>query len=121
MTLRALLLAALIVPGGFAARAEGEPAAEGGEAAGDAPVDPDLHSYPLALGGVDYAGEVRTNEDAPADLRLRRADGASMADLGYVLADLGRMACDAAGLRFDDALPPLLAADGSWQIAGACK
>lgn len=116
---RALLLAALLLSGGHAVRAEGEAAAEGAE--GEAEADPGYMSVPLAVAGVEYTAEVTPNEMAPADLRLRRTDGASMADQGYLVAELGKDACREVGLRFVDGLPPILAADGSWQVTGGCR
>lgn len=120
--LRALLLAAFLMPGGLPARAEGEPAkAEGEAGAAGEVVDPGYVTVPLASGGTEYAAEVTQKDNAPADLRLRRADGATMADQGYVVAELGVDACREVGLRFDDGLPPMLEADGSWVVAGGCK
>lgn len=117
--LRALVLALLLLPGGLAARAEAESAKAEGEA-GEA-MDPGHTALPLAVAGVDYTAEVTPNDNAPADLRLRRSDGASMADQGYAVAELGALACRELGLRFDAGLPPILAADGSWTVAGGCK
>lgn len=122
--LRALFLALLLLPGGLAARAEAESAKAEGEAAGEAgaeATDPGHTALPLAVAGVDYTAEVTAKDNAPADLRLRRSDGASMADQGYAVAELGALACRELGLRFDAGLPPILAADGSWTVAGGCK
>lgn len=118
--LRALLLAAFLMPGGLPARAEGEPVKTEGAAEAEA-VDPGYVAVPLAVAGTDYTAEVSQKDNAPADLRLRRTDGESMADQGYVVAELGRDACHEVGLSFDDGLPPMLAADGSWTVAGGCK
>jgi len=96
--------------------AEGEPAAEG-----EAAVDPGYIPVALNVAGVDYAIEVTPQEFAPADLRLRRADGATMADQGYVVAELALSACAEAGLDFDPGVPPMLGSDGSWTIKGGCR
>jgi hypothetical protein len=95
--------------------AEGEAGAEG-EAV-------DLGYIPVALNvaGVDYAIEVTPQDFAPADLRLRRADGATMADQGYVVAELALSACSEAGLDYDPGVPPMLGSDGSWTIKGGCR
>jgi hypothetical protein len=118
--LRALVLALLLLPGGLAARAEAESAKAEGEAGAEA-MDPGHASLALAVAGVEYTAEVTPKDNAPADLRLRRSDGASMADQGYAVAELGALACRELGLRFDAGLPPILAADGSWSVAGGCK
>jgi hypothetical protein len=121
--LRALVLALLLLPGGLAARVEAESAKAEGETGGEAgeAMDPGHTALPLAVAGVDYTAEVTPNDNAPADLRLRRSDGTSMADQGYAVAELGALACRELGLRFDAGLPPILAADGSWTVAGGCK
>lgn len=117
-----LVLATLAVAG-LPVRAETAkpPAEEAGEAA---PTPEELGYIPVALNvaGVDYAAEVTPAEfDGPSDLRLRRLDGATMADQTYLLAELGAEACHQAGYEFDPGVPPMLGTDGSWTITGGCR
>jgi hypothetical protein len=100
--------------------ADGEHAAEA-PAEGEEPVDPGYIPVALNVAGVDYAIEVTPQDFAPADLRLRRADGATMADQGYVVAELALSACAEAGLDYDPGVPPMLGSDGSWTIKGGCR
>jgi hypothetical protein len=112
----AFVLALAALPAGAedaAAPAEGEE--------GAAAEPPPFIVSTLTVGGVDYTAEVAVVEAPPADLRLFRADGASMADQGYLVAELGAEACAGAGLTFDPALPAKLAEDGSWTVTGGCR
>lgn len=125
MTLtRTLALAALLSALGPLARAEtAAPASEGAEGAEGEVAETLVVTVPLNVSGADYAAEVTPQDDetGPHDLRLRRADGATMADQGYLVPELGAAGCHGAGLRFDDGLPHVLAADGSWQVQGGCR
>lgn len=115
--LLSLLLALAALPAG--AEEAAAPAAEGEDATGDAP--PPFILVDLLVGEAAYIAEVAVVEAPPADLRLLRADGATMADQGYLVAELGAQGCAGAGYRFDAALPATLAEDGSWTIARGCR
>ena len=113
----------LLLLAGLPARAEDAAAkpADDGEATGEEAVDLGYIPVALNVAGVDYAIEVTPQDFAPADLRLRRADGATMADQGYVVAELALSACSEAGLDYDPGVPPMLGSDGSWTIKGGCR
>lgn len=113
--LSAVLLALGLLP----AAAEDAPVSEDAEAAADAA--PTVILVDLAVGEAAFIAEVAVVEAPPADLRLLRADGASMADQGYLVAELGAQGCAGLGYRFDAALPATLAEDGSWKVPGGCR
>lgn len=92
-------------------------AAEEGQAAEDTGVLEVL----LNVAGLDYRCEVAAAEGAPADVRLSRADGTTMADQGYLVPELGHQACKETGFRFDESRPAVLEADGSWMVEGGCQ
>jgi hypothetical protein len=118
--LLSLLLALAALPAGAEdAAAPADPGAEG-EGAASADPPPFIH-VDLMVGTTAYIAEVAVVPAPPADLRLLRGDGETMADQGYLVAELGAQGCREAGYRFDAALPAILAEDGSWKVPGGCR
>lgn len=117
-SLLALLLALAALPAGAEdAAAPAEDAAEGEDAVAS---EPFIH-VDLVVGAIAYIAEVSVVPSPPADLRLLRGDGQTMADQRYLVAELGAQGCREAGYRFDPALPVILAEDGSWKVPGGCR
>ncbi len=122
MTGRIALAALLLSLAGLPAGAEDAVApAEGAEGEETAAEPPPFIHVDLVVGTLAYIAEVAVVPAPPADLRLLRADGESMADQGYLVAELGLQGCREAGYRFDAALPAILAEDGSWKVPGGCR
>ncbi len=136
----AALLAALLLGPGLA-RADEAVAPEGGQdGAGSAPVvatgrvtvvEPpagaeaapagaaDALAVDLMLDGTGYGASL-TPGDLGIALRIWRADHASMADEGYLVAELGEASCGEAGHDFDAGAVMILD-HGAWLIEGGCK
>lgn len=119
-----LLLAVLLTAPGLTRAEEAHAPAAGAEAGAGAgtPATGDAGGalvFALAVGEVGYAATV-TPGDAGLALLLGRADGASMADEGYRLAELGAEACGQAGYAFDPGAAAVLE-QGKWRIEGGCK
>ena len=128
---RALLLAACLLPCGFAAGAEGAAAVEK-EAAEPLP----YAEVTVTLNGADYLAviglsgaepmqvngeELDLSDHVPGAVRIARADGGSMADEGYRAHEVLAAACAARGLRADGGVVPVLSPAGRWIFAGGCK
>ncbi|MBE2278371.1 MAG: hypothetical protein IAE87_18985 [Rhodobacteraceae bacterium] len=133
----ALLVALLLAPG--LARADEAVAPEGGQDDGSgpavatgrvivvdapavaetAPGEANVLAFDLMLDGTGYGASL-TPGDLGIALRIWRADHNSMADEGYLVADLGEATCRQAGRDFDTGAAMMLDR-GTWLIEGGCK
>lgn len=129
MTARALLLAACLLPCGYAAGAEGAAAVEEAKALPYAEVTVTLNGADY-LAVIDISGaepmkvngaELDLSDHAPGAVRIARADGGSMADEGYRAHEVLAEACAARGLRADAGAAPVLSPAGRWIFAGGCQ
>ena len=123
MTGRITLAALLLSLAGLPAGAEDAVAPAEGAEGEDVPAvePPPFIHVDLMVDTTAFIAEVAVVPAPPADLRLLRADGESMADQGYLVAELGLQGCREAGYSFDAALPAILAEDGSWKVPGGCR
>lgn len=126
---RALLLAACLLPCGFAAGAEGAAAVEEAEALPYAEVTVNLDGTDY-LAVIDISGsqpvvvngeELDLSAHVPGAVRIARADGGSMADEGYRAREVLAAACATRGLRADAGVVPVLSPAGRWIFAGGCQ
>jgi len=124
---RALLLAACLLPCGFAAGAEGAAVVAGPMPYAKVTVTLDGQDY-IAMIGLSGAEPVKVNgadldlsEHLPDGVLISRADGGSMADEGYRVREVLEAACATRGLRADAAAVPVLSPSGGWSYVGGCE
>ena len=117
--------------GSSPAKAESEEAAEGeGEV-----VSNDYAEGVISLGGIDYrvafhlsgaeptvvnGQQMVTPADLPVSVDVARADGATMADQGYVARDVLDAACKMRGFAADPSVVPTLSPAGQWIFPAGC-
>ena len=125
--MRTLLLAACLLPCGFAARAEGAAVVAGPIPHAEVTVTLDGKDY-IAMIGPSGAGSTNVNGAdldlsglLPDGVLISRADGGSMADEGYRAREVLEAACAARGLRADAAAVPVLSPSGGWSFVGGCE
>lgn len=129
MMLRTLLLAACLLPCGYAAGAEGAAVQAEAEAVGYVEIAVPVNEAEY-LAVIDFSGaeemmvngaELDLADHVPGAVRIARADGASMADEGYRAREVLEAACAAQGLRADAGGVPVLSPAGRWIFAGGCE
>ena len=117
--------------GSAPAKADSEEAAEGeGEV-----VSNDYAEGVISLGGIDYSvafhlsgaeptvvngQQMVTMADLPLSVDISRADGTSMADLGYIARDVLDAACRSRGFAGDPSVMPTLSPAGQWVFSAGC-
>jgi len=123
---------ALLALSGLPAWAETEAAPEGEE--GEA-VPKDYAEGVISLNGMDYdvvfhlsgaeptvmnGQQMVTEADLPLSVDVARADGATMADQGYVARDVLDAACKMRGFAADPSVVPILSPAGQWVFPAGC-
>ncbi|MFZ1470996.1 MAG: hypothetical protein WAT09_18755 [Paracoccaceae bacterium] len=114
---------------GFPAGAESDAAVEG-EA-----VSNDYAEGVISVDGVDYkvgfylsgaeptlvnGRQMVTEKDLPLSVDISRADGPTMADLGYVVREVLDAACRLRGFVGDPSVMPTLSPAGQWVFSAGC-
>ncbi len=129
MTARALLLAACLVPCGYAAGAEGAAVVEAAEPLPfvqvTVPMDGADYLAVIDISGAETVTvngeEMDLSDHVPGAVRIARADGGSMADEAYRAREVLAAACTAQGLQADAGVAPVLTPAGRWIFAGGCQ
>jgi hypothetical protein len=116
---------------GLPAWAESDAATEGeGEV-----VSNDYAEGVISLGGIDYSvafylsgaeptmvngQQMVTEDDLPLSVDISRADGSTMADLGYVAREVLDAACRSRGFEGYPSVMPTLSPAGQWVFSAGC-